>query len=282
MKIVHSGEELRALLGAHREARETIGFVPTMGALHEGHAALLRLAKSENPVTVLSVFVNPTQFGPGEDFSRYPRTLDADAEAARREGVDYLFAPSAEEIYPPGWSTFIEVEGVTAPLCGKFRPGHFRGVATVVYRLFSLVQPGVAYFGQKDLQQCLVIQRMVKDLALPLRVEIAPTVREPDGLALSSRNRYLGAEEREQALVIFRALRAVEREFRAGNRVSAALEATARKTLETEPAFTVQYCELRSLPDLETVDRLTKGGVLAIAGFLGKTRLIDNVVLGVD
>lgn len=279
MKLVHSAEELQSLLAAHRTARETIGFVPTMGALHEGHAALLRQSKRENSVTVLSIFVNPTQFGPNEDFSRYPRTLESDCEIARREGVSYVFAPDVNEMYPDGFSTYVEVEGVTEPLCGKFRPGHFRGVTTVVYRLFSLVQPTVAYFGQKDLQQCLVIQRMVKDLLLPLRVEIAPTVRETDGLALSSRNRYLSAEEREKALVIFRAMREVKRALAAGERSVSALLARASAEMANTPDFQVQYAEILSLPDLKEISRVEGPAAFAVAGFMGKTRLIDNILL---
>jgi pantoate--beta-alanine ligase len=279
MNLVHSAEELRALLATHRAAGEMIGFVPTMGALHEGHASLLRQSKRENPVTVLSVFVNPTQFGPNEDFSRYPRTLESDCEIARREGVSYVFAPDANEMYPEGFSTFVEVEGVTAPLCGSFRPGHFRGVTTVVYRLFALVQPTAAYFGQKDLQQCLVVQRMVKDLLLPVRVEIVPTVRESDGLALSSRNRYLSAEEREKALVIFRALQEVKTAVAGGERSVKALLDKALAEFAKTPEFQVQYCEIRSFPDLKEVSRLDGPAAMAVAGFMGKTRLIDNILL---
>jgi pantoate--beta-alanine ligase len=279
MKLVHTAEELKSLLAVHRTARESIGFVPTMGALHEGHAALLRQTRRENPVTVLSIFVNPTQFGPNEDFSRYPRTLEADCEIARREGVSYVFAPDVNEMYPDGFSTFVEVEGVSAPLCGKFRPGHFRGVTTVVYRLFSLAQPTVAYFGQKDLQQCLVIRRMVKDLLLPVKVEVAPTVRESDGLALSSRNRYLSPEEREKALVIFRAMKELKRAFAAGERSVRELLEKASAEFAKTPEFQVQYSEIRSFPDLHEISSVEGPAAFAVAGFLGKTRLIDNILL---
>ena len=268
---------VRAAVAAARADGRAIGFVPAMGALHEGHAALLRRAGSENGVTVLSVYVNPTQFGPNEDFSRYPRTLDADAEIARREGVSYLFAPDSGEIYPGGWHTFIEVEKVSGPLCGQFRPGHFRGVATVVYRLFSIVKPDAAYFGLKDLQQFLVIRRMVEDLALPLRVEGVPTVREPDGMALSSRNRYLSPEEREKALVIYRAIKAVRQSYRSGERSVAALLSEARKVFSATPEFRLQYAEIRSYPDLAEIAAVEGAAAFAVAGFLGKTRLIDNV-----
>lgn len=279
MKIVTTAEELRAALKPARAKKLSVGFVPTMGALHEGHETLLRASADENPVSVLSIFVNPTQFGPNEDFSRYPRTPEDDLERARAAGVTHVFMPSPEVIYPSGWNTFIDVEGVTEGLCGKYRPGHFRGVATVVYRLFRLVQPKVAYFGQKDLQQCLVIKRMVRDLGLPLRIEIVPTVRERDGLAMSSRNRYLSSEERAQATVIPRALAAVGREFANGNRQVKALLASATRVLNTVPEFQLQYAEIRALPDLEPISVIDGPAAFAIAGYLGKTRLIDNSLL---
>lgn len=256
-----------------------VGFVPTMGALHLGHAQLLRRCAEENPISVLSIFVNPTQFGPNEDFDRYPRVLEQDLELARDCGVTHVFAPPVDVIYPKGFSTFLEVEGVSAPLCGAFRPGHFRGVATVVHRLFHLVRPDVAYFGQKDLQQCLVIERMARDLELPVRIAICPTVREPDGLAMSSRNRYLGVEERREATVIWRAMEAVRSEFEKGARGARELEAVARNELATVPGFDTQYCEIRSLPNLAEIAKLEGPAALAIAGFLGKTRLIDNLIL---
>jgi pantoate--beta-alanine ligase len=277
MKVVRSASELSAALAP--SLGEKIGFVPTMGALHEGHGALLRRAAKENSVSVLSVFVNPTQFGPKEDFSCYPRTFEADCAIAEREGISFVFAPTVEDMYPADWRTSIEVEGVMAPLCGAYRPGHFRGVATVVYRLFSLVKPSVAYFGQKDLQQCLVIERMVKDLALPLRIEIVPTVREPDGLAMSSRNRYLTPPERALAPVIYRALQAAKR-VRGGGEVSATvILAEALKVLSTVPEFKLQYAEIRALPNLEPVESIKGEAALAVAGYFGQTRLIDNILL---
>ncbi len=273
--LVRSLEELQFAL----RGKKNIGFVPTMGALHEGHAALMKECRTQSDTAVLSVFVNPTQFGPTEDLSKYPRTLEADFALASREQMDIVFAPTVETIYPPGWNTFIEVEGVTEPWCGKFRPGHFRGVATVVHRLFSLVRPQKAFFGQKDLQQCLVLQRMVTDLGLPIELIIGETVRESDGLALSSRNRYLSPEERAKATVIYRALQAARAAFDQGERGARILENNALRVLQAEPQFQTQYCELRSFPDLTPVDHLQSTGALAIAGFLGKTRLIDNVIL---
>lgn len=277
--MLKTEKELREVIDAHTERREATGFVPTMGALHQGHAALLRRAAQECPVTVLSIFVNPTQFGPNEDFSRYPRAFEADLEIARDCGVQYVFAPDVDTIYPKGWSTFIDVQGVSEPLCGSFRPGHFRGVATVVYRLFRLVRPQVAYFGQKDLQQCLVIERMVRDLALPVRIAICDTLRESDGLAMSSRNRYLSAEERAKATIIFKAMQAVHEAFAQGEREVEDLVDLAHVTLSQVPDFQEQYCEIRSLPNLGSIDHIEGPAALAIAGFLGKTRLIDNLVL---
>lgn len=279
MKIVSTVAELKKALASTRHQKRSVGFVPTMGALHEGHEALLSQAVAENDVTVLSIFVNPTQFGPNEDYSRYPRSFDEDCLRAQRAGVDVVFAPTPEVIYPAGWGTYIDVEGVTESLCGRYRPGHFRGVATVVYRLFRLVQPKRAYFGQKDLQQCLVIGRMVRDLRLPVRIIACPTVREADGLALSSRNRYLSPEERAKAVVIPKALEAVGREFENGNRQVEALLATAKKVLATVPEFELQYAEIRSLPNLEPIRRVEGPSAFAIAGYLGKTRLIDNTIL---
>lgn len=277
--VLRTIEDLRTYIIPHIERREAIGFVPTMGALHEGHAMLLERAAEECPVTVLSIFVNPTQFGPNEDFSRYPRTLEADLEIAESCGVQYVFAPAPETIYPPGYSTFIEVAGVSEPLCGKFRPGHFRGVATVVHRLFMLVRPQIAYFGQKDLQQCLVIDRMVRDLGLPVRIAICPTVREADGLAKSSRNRYLSAAEREKATVIWRAMEAARKKFESGEENVDALLAAAHAELATVSEFRTQYAEIRALPDLKEIKAVSGPAALAIAGYLGQTRLIDNLVL---
>lgn len=278
-QVLRTVAEVRHALAQHHARAEVVGFVPTMGALHEGHGMLLARAAEECPVRVLSIFVNPTQFGPNEDFSRYPRTFEADLELARGHGTQYVFAPAPEEIYPENFSTFLEVAKVSEPLCGKFRPGHFRGVATVVHRLFQIVRPQVAYFGQKDLQQCLVIDRMVKDLELPLKIAICPTVREADGLAKSSRNRYLSAEERVKSTVIWRAMESARRAFEEGEASVDALLARASAELKTVPDFRVQYCEIRSLPMLAPISRIEGPAALAIAGYLGQTRLIDNWVI---
>jgi pantoate--beta-alanine ligase len=279
MQISRNAAELKKSLEEARREKLSVGFVPTMGALHEGHQALMRQSAENHEITVLSIFVNPTQFGPKEDFSVYPRTFDADVKLARAAGVTHIFAPTPEVIYPPGYSTFLEVGGVADPFCGEFRPGHFRGVATVVYRLLRLVQPKVAYFGQKDLQQFLVLLRMVQDLGLPVRLEACPTIREDDGLALSSRNRYLSKEERAKAAIIPKALATVEAEFASGNRDVKALIAAAKKVLKQVKDFKIQYADIRALPDLAEIRRVDGPAALAIAGYLGKTRLIDNTIL---
>lgn len=274
MKLLRTLEELRE----ERSHLGDLGFVPTMGALHAGHGTLIRRSAIQHPHTLVSVFVNPTQFGPKEDFAAYPRTLEADMALAKEMGATHMFAPSAEEIYPKGWKTFVEVEGLTEKLCGPFRPGHFRGVTTVVHRLLQLVKPQSAYFGQKDLQQCLVVQKMVEDLALPVKIEVVPTVREPDGLAMSSRNRYLSQEDRAKAAVIHRALvRAVE-DFSLGENRVEALQSAARKVLAEVPELKIQYLEILSLPLLDSIQEIRGPAAIAFAGHLGTTRLIDNLI----
>lgn len=279
-KVVHSLEDLRAALSGYRSMEAKIGFVPTMGALHEGHAALITAAAAENECTVVSIYVNPKQFGPSEDFAKYPRTLERDAELARAAGAKIVFAPKDDVIYPKGFATEIHVGAVASPLCGASRPGHFAGVATVVARLFGLVQPDRAYFGQKDLQQCLVVQQMVRDLALPVEIQIIPTVREKDGLAMSSRNRYLSPDDRERAAVIFRALSEAEKCWRAGESSAEKIEAAALAVLQTAEKFKVQYLEVRSLPSLERASVVNGSAAIFVAGVMGETRLIDNLVLG--
>ncbi|MGE3260458.1 MAG: pantoate--beta-alanine ligase [Bacteriovoracia bacterium] len=277
-QVLRTLEEVKSALSSLRATGEKIGFVPTMGALHEGHASLLKKSVQENSHTVLSIFVNPTQFGPNEDLAKYPRTFESDLELAKKSGVGFVFAPTSEVIYPEGWSTFIEVQGLTDVLCGKFRPGHFRGVATVVYRLLKIVEPTVAYFGQKDLQQCLVIQKMVSDLDLPVTIEIGPTVREADGLAMSSRNRYLSPEERKKAIGIFRALQTVKSWKQKGEKHPDKLVHAAKETLARVPEFQIQYAEIRDLENLRELSELDRPAAFFVAGFLGNTRLIDNII----
>jgi pantoate--beta-alanine ligase len=280
MQVVQTIPELRAAVAQARAAGKSVGFVPTMGCLHEGHLALVARARREATFTVVSIFVNPTQFGPNEDFSRYPRTFDADRAACASAGADLIFAPTPADFYPAGASSWVDVEGVTQGLCGEFRPGHFRGVATVVATLFNAVQADVAVFGQKDLQQLAVIRRMVRDLHFPVRLVAHETVREPNGVAMSSRNRYLSAEQLAQATAIPAAL-AVARALVAGGETDAAnIRAATVARLAAEPALKLQYAEVVDAETMAPTDRIVPGrGALAVACHLGATRLIDNTLL---
>jgi pantoate--beta-alanine ligase len=279
-RFVRAKDELRSALGAERAAGRSVGLVPTMGYLHEGHLSLLRAARDECDVVVMSLFVNPSQFGPGEDLDRYPRDEQRDARLAAEAGVDIVYAPPVEEVYPEGFATRVEVEGLTEVLEGdpaQRGPEHFRGVATVVAKLFNSVQPDVAYFGQKDAQQLAVIRRMARDLDMPVRVEALPTVREPDGLAMSSRNAYLGPEDRERAKALSRALRTAEARAREES-LEAGIEA-ARGELEAA-GITPEYLEARDPDDLAPVAELNGKPVLvAVAAQVGGARLIDNVLI---
>lgn len=281
MKLVKTVAELREEIAAAKLAGKTIGLVPTMGALHEGHASLIKAANMENDFVVVSVFVNPTQFGPNEDLEAYPRTLDADCKLAESMGADIVFAPSAKEMYPSEDMTWVEVTGnVTKVLCGRSRPIHFRGVTTVVSKLFNLAQPDRAYFGQKDAQQVEVLKRMVKDLFFNLQLRIMPIVREADGLAKSSRNTYLSASEHEAALVLSRSLKKAQERFAAGERDAAVLIEAVRAEIAAEPMSDIDYVEIYRLPELQPVDGpLTGSNLLAVAVKFGTTRLIDNVIL---
>jgi len=279
-EVITDPVRVRAASRAARARGGTVGFVPTLGSLHEGHISLMRRARSACSLSVASVFVNPAQFGPAEDFTRYPRDFAGDLELMRRAEVDLVFHPSVETIYPQGFSTWVTVEGLSEPLCGRFRPGHFRGVATVVAKLLNIVEPDVAWFGQKDAQQALLIRAMARDLDMGAAIEICPTVREPDGLAMSSRNRYLSPAERAAAPVIHRALRAAEEEAAAGERQAEALLARASSVLASEPRFKMQYLELVDTRSLQPVSGSMTGEVLlAVAGHIGATRLIDNVII---
>ncbi len=279
LKVIRSIPAVRRLVGS---ARGPVVLVPTMGALHTGHAALIDRARriaGAGGLVVVSIFVNPTQFGPNEDFSRYPRTLAADRALCAEHGADAIFSPNAGEMYPADFSTWVNEERVSAPLCGASRPGHFRGVCTVVLKLFTIVQPAVAVFGLKDFQQCAVIRRMVRDLNLPLRIVAAPTVREGDGLALSSRNRFLSAEERAQAPVLRGALLAAASAFRDGETRAAKLRALVLKKIAAAPLARVDYVDVRDADTLDEITAVRKNCVIALAVFFGKTRLIDNLWL---
>jgi pantoate--beta-alanine ligase len=271
-------EEVGRVCDETRRGGGRVGFVPTMGYLHEGHLSLVRLARARADLVVVSIFVNPTQFGPSEDLSRYPRDLPGDLAKCEAAGADLVFTPEARRLYPEGHQTFVEVTGVSQGLCGASRPGHFRGVATIVAKLLNIVGPCVAVFGEKDYQQLLVVRRLVSDLDLPVEVVSGPIVREPDGLAMSSRNAYLGPEERRQATCLSRALAEVESLARARGGLSAEeAVAAARAIIEAQPLARIDYIEARDARTLAPAPRLGGGtAVLALAVFLGRTRLIDN------
>jgi pantoate--beta-alanine ligase len=282
MRTVRTVAELRGLLAPERRAGRSIGLVPTMGFFHEGHLSLMRRARAENDVVVVSLFVNPAQFGPGEDFASYPRDGERDARLAEAEGVDVLFCPPLEEVYPDGFDTTVTLAGLTETLEGdeaQRGPEHFQGVTTVVTKLFNMAAPDVAYFGQKDAQQALVIRKLVRDLDIPVRIAVCPTIRDPDGLALSSRNAYLSPEERERALALSRALRAAESAVESGTREAAAVVAAAREELE-RAGLEPDYLQLRSASDLSPVERVNGSTLLAVAARVGRARLIDNAILG--
>lgn len=281
MKLVHTVAELREEVAAAKAKDLTIGLVPTMGALHEGHASLISAANKENDFVVVSVFVNPTQFGPNEDLDAYPRTLEADCQLAEKMGADVVFAPSPKEMYPSEDATWVEVTGnITKVLCGRTRPIHFRGVTTVVTKLFNLAQPDRAYFGQKDAQQVEVLKRMVKDLFFNLQLRVMPIIREADGLAKSSRNTYLSASEHQAALILSRSLKAAQAQYAAGERDAAKITAAVTASIKQEPTADIDYVEIYALPELKPVaSPMTGSNLLAVAVKFGTTRLIDNVVL---
>lgn len=279
MEILRTVEELRKWSRINRRFSASIGLVPTMGALHAGHASLVRSAVESCARVAVSIFVNPTQFGPHEDFARYPRTFEADCAMAQREGADVVFAPAVEEMYPENATTFVEIEGLSDRLDGKSRPGHFRGVATVVSKLLIASEADRAFFGQKDAAQVAVVRRMAADLRLGTEIVVCPIVREPDGLALSSRNVYLSAEQRAQALTLSRAVRRVEEMAAHGDRRASALIEVARATFTAEPAVRLDYVELVEWATLQPVEVAAPGSLFAVAAWVGETRLIDNAIL---
>lgn len=282
VRLISDPMEMQQFSLAEKRQGHSVGFVPTMGYFHEGHLSLMRRARRECGRVVVSLFVNPLQFGPQEDFERYPRDLDRDAALAKEAGVDVLFVPEVAAMYPPGYATYVEVAGLTEPLCGRSRPGHFRGVTTVVAKLFNIVQPDVAYFGQKDYQQALIISRMSRDLFWPLQVVICPTVREADGLAASSRNVYLSEEERRQATCLFQALEAGKRAIAQGERRAREIERIMAEVIRQRPLAKIDYAEVRRAHDLGPVEEITGKVVLALAVWIGRTRLIDNALVEVE
>jgi pantoate--beta-alanine ligase len=279
MQVLSTIREMRAASLAVRKSGQSLGLVPTMGALHDGHIALVRAARAQSDVVAASIFVNPKQFGPHEDFSKYPRTFENDCSLLAAEGVALVFAPQPEEMYPAGASTFVEVEGIGDRLDGASRPGHFRGVATIVAKLFHIVGPDKAFFGQKDAAQVAVLRSMVRDLNFDLELVVCPTVREPDGLALSSRNRYLSVEERTRALVLSTALNVISATYRAGQRSVAPLLEAGRSVIATEPEVQIDYLEIVNPDTLLPLTEATPGALVAVAAYLGSTRLIDNTIL---
>ncbi len=279
MNICNTIDEMRAASrAAHREGK-LLGFVPTMGALHEGHLSLVRAAKAKCDVVAVSIFVNPLQFAPTEDLAKYPRTFDHDRDLLEKEVIDILFAPTPEEMYPAGAITYVTVEGLSEKLCGRSRPGHFRGVTTVVAKLFHIVEPDLAFFGQKDAAQATIIRRMVQDLNLPVEIVVCPIVREPDGLAMSSRNGYLGQQERKSARVLNRSLTEVKNRFDRGERSTANLIGAGKQVLTKEPGVRLDYFEIVDPATLDSMQQLATTALVAIAAFVGNTRLIDNVLL---
>ncbi|GAB4347995.1 MAG: pantoate--beta-alanine ligase [Candidatus Abyssubacteria bacterium] len=277
--VVRDPGEMQALANKIRRQGMSIGFVPTMGYLHEGHASLIRAAREESDVVVLSIFVNPTQFGPTEDLDKYPRDMERDTRVARDAGVDYIFYPEPRAMYPDGFQTYVTVERLTKGYCGVSRPTHFRGVTTICTKLFNIVLPHKAYFGQKDFQQAAVIRRMVKDLDMNLEVVVLPTIRESDGLAMSSRNAYLSPSERAEAVCLIESIRLAREMVRNGERDVKTLTAAMRAHIESKPSARVDYVSIADADSLEELETITAKGVILLAVYIGKTRLIDNEIL---
>lgn len=281
MRVIETISDMKAVIRSQRRAGKSIGFVPTMGYLHEGHMSLARRSIQENEFTVMSIFVNPTQFGPREDFSKYPRDMARDCRMAEETGVDLIFAPTADEMYPAGYKTYVNVEGITEILCGASRPGHFRGVTTVVAKLFNIVEPDKAYFGQKDAQQAIVIQKMVRDLAMGVDVITCPIVREPDGLAMSSRNVYLSPEQRKAAVILSKSLFEADEMVKNGETAREKVLAYIKERIQTEVLADIDYIEAVDAVTLECGDRFQGKTLIALAVRFGATRLIDNIIVEV-
>ncbi|MBI4560251.1 MAG: pantoate--beta-alanine ligase [Candidatus Hydrogenedentes bacterium] len=277
MKTLRKPDEMRAWSLEQKRSGKTIGLVPTMGALHEGHASLMRASARDNDVSVLSIFVNPTQFGPQEDYREYPRTFDADCAMAEQIGMDAVYAPDADAMYPANYVTYVTVERLTEGLCGRTRPIHFRGVATVVAKLFNAVLPDRAYFGQKDAQQCAVVRRMTRDLDFSIEIIEMPIIRQPDGLAMSSRNRYLNANDRTSAVALSESLGKAKALMDAGERAAANVVGCVHRALSGVPGLRVDYVEVVDAEEMTPVERIGGTVLLAAAVFIGKTRLIDNI-----
>ncbi|MDH7512216.1 MAG: pantoate--beta-alanine ligase [Clostridiales bacterium] len=273
--------EMKAVVKELKAQSKSVGFVPTMGFLHEGHLSLVRECRKSADATVVSIFVNPLQFSPKEDFEDYPRDLDRDRRLLEGEGVDFLFHPESEEMYPEGYRTAVEVGGLQDKLCGRSRPGHFKGVTTVVLKLFNIVQPDMAFFGQKDAQQALILKKMVRDLNLDMEIRVLPIIRDQDGLALSSRNTYLNPEERQAALVLTRSLAQAKLMFEAGERTAGSIVTAMKNLISREPLARIDYVEIVDLDELNPVEMIDRDVLVALAVYIGKTRLIDNIIMEV-
>jgi len=279
MKIIRNIKEMSGFSKKQQIKGKTIGFVPTMGALHEGHLSLIRQAHKENDIVVVSIFINPIQFGPKEDYRRYPRNLRLDTQLCRREGADLIFFPHAQQMYPGNYKTYVNVSDLSDVLCGKFRPGHFKGVATVVTKFFNIVRPDMAYFGRKDAQQAIIIKKLAYDLNIPIRIKVMPTVCERGGLAMSSRNAYLNKEERLDAAVLCQALTLAKNLIKRGNTDSADIIRKMRRLINKKKSACIQYISIVKHKDLEPLDKIRGKALIALSVWIGKTRLIDNIVV---
>lgn len=282
MKIITNVDLMHQTVLKLKKKNQTVGFVPTMGFLHEGHAALLRQCKKDNDISVLSVFVNPAQFGPNEDFKNYPRDIKKDELLAKRENVDIIFYPSVDEIYPTGFLTYVNVDVLSDRLCGASRPGHFRGVATVVLKLINIVAPDVIYLGQKDAQQAIILRKMAEDLNVPVRVKIMPTIREKDGLAMSSRNTYLNETQRQQAVVLNQALKKAQQLIREGERKPKVILSSVKQLIEPLSEGEIDYIQCVNAQDLSPLDKVSGDVLIALAVKFGRARLIDNIFVKVN
>ena len=278
--IIKTVRKAASFIKIQKKKNKLVGFVPTMGCLHEGHLSLIRKAKAENDLVAVSIFVNPAQFGPGEDFKRYPRNFKRDKVLARSAGADIIFYPQAKEIYPDNYKSFVEVLDITKRLCGESRPGHFRGVTTIVANLFNIIQPDKAYFGQKDAQQAIVIKRMVKDLNMNVKIKVLPIVRERDGLAMSSRNVYLSDKERKAAPVLFQSLKIARNMIKNGLYKSTAIRTKIRNIISSKKFVHIDYISIVDTESLKEVKVVKKKALIALATYIGKTRLIDNIIVG--
>lgn len=279
MRIIQSIKEMSTFSQELHRRGKTIGFVPTMGALHKGHLSLIRRAHKENDIVAVSIFVNPLQFGPKEDYRRYPRNLRLDAQLCKRAGADVIFSPRAQQMYPGNYKTYVMVEGLSDILCGKFRPGHFKGVATVVAKLFNIVNPDTAYFGQKDAQQAIIIKKLVSDLNIPVQIKVMPTVRERDGLAMSSRNIYLNKDERGDAKVLYQSLILAKNLIRQGETAPLFVIRKIRELIHKKKSASIQYISIVDAKDLQPVEKIRGKVLIALSVWIGKTRLIDNIII---